>query len=256
MKKMTNEELDIAKTLAVNAYNDVLSPIAKQAGTTLEEVGNLVFALFRYPAKILTLRIVNWFKRIESEINKENLIEADPAITISTLQSLVLHQDESFLGEMFFNILKSSVDKTQQCNLSPAFPKILEQLTTDECIFLVLLNDKSYKFNRNFDLNMKNLETKNIQILVNELPMEKFNFSENLWIYKEHLEHLNLLKYKDYKEPDMSDDDFENNQNITEFAEFRLTEFGKMFCKICVSAKCYSMLNQFENKKMNTGNGD
>lgn len=243
---MTNEELDIAKTLAVNAYNDVLSPIAKRAGSTLEEVGKLIFAPIFYPSKILNLRIENWFKRIE----------ADPAITISTLQNLVLHQDESFLGEMFFNILKSSVDKTQQCNLSPAFPKILEQLTTDECIFLVLLNDKSYKFNRNFDLNMKNLETKNIQILVNELPMEKFNFSENLWIYKEHLEHLNLLKYKDYKEPDMSDDDFENNQNITEFAEFRLTEFGKMFCKICVSAKCYSMLNQFENKKMNTGNGD
>lgn len=181
---MTNEELDIAKTLAVNAYNDVLSPIAKRAGSTLEEVGKLIFAPIFYPSKIL------------------------------------------------------------------------EQLTTDECIFLVLLNDKSYKFNRIFDLNMKNLETKNIQILVNELPMEKFNFSENLWIYKEHLEHLNLLKYKDYKEPDMSDDDFENNQNITEFAEFRLTEFGKMFCKICVSAKCYSMLNQFENKKMNTGNGD
>ncbi|MCQ2601906.1 MAG: DUF4393 domain-containing protein [Treponema sp.] len=248
---MTNEELDIAKTLAVNVYNDVLSPIAKQAGSTLEEVGKLIFAPIFYPSKILNLRIENWFKRIESEINKENLIEADPAISISTLQNLALHQDESFLGEMFFNILKSSVDKTKQCNLSPAFPKILEQLTTDECIFLVLLNDKTYKVNRNFDLNIKNLATKNVQILLNELPMEKFNFPENLWIYKEHLEHLNLLKYDDYKEPDMSDGDFENNQNITEYAEFRLTEFGKMFCKICVSDKCYSMLNQLENNKTN-----
>lgn len=62
MKKMTNEELDIAKTLAVNAYNDVLSPIAKRAGSTLEEVGKLIFAPIFYPSKILNLRIENWFK--------------------------------------------------------------------------------------------------------------------------------------------------------------------------------------------------
>lgn len=64
-------------------------------------------------------------------------------ILIPTINGLSLNLDETLLGKMFFNILQNSVDKTKQKFLSPAFPKILEQLTKDEAIMLVLLKNKN-----------------------------------------------------------------------------------------------------------------
>ena len=248
---MTNEELEIAKALATEAYKDVASPIAKQIGSTLQEVAKLILTPVYYPTKFLNARVENWFERISKEIHQENLIEAAPNISIPTMQALALNQDESLIGEMFFNILKSSVDKEKQKFNSPAFPKILEQLTRDECIFLVLLNKRSYKIHHEQDYDeVKNLFYNNREIL-NELPVAKFDFPENLWIYSDHLNHLNLAGCWQYKnqEPIFSlEKIIESNGAFSTtrqkqtgnriFSEFRLTEFGKMFCEVCISDRC------------------
>lgn len=253
---MSNEELELVKVVATEAYKDVASPIAKQIGSTLQEVAKLILSPVYYPTKLLNTRIENWFERISKEIPTDNLIEAAPNISIPTMQALALNQDDTLIGEMFYNILKSSVDKEKQQFNSPAFPKILEQLTRDECIFLVLLNKQSYKIHQEQDFDeAKNMFYNNREIL-NELPLGKFDYPDNIWLYSDHLNHLNLAGCWQYKEQETIFD----SEKITEtngafsttrqkqigtrfFSEFRLTEFGKMFCNVCITEKCEVFFN-------------
>lgn len=252
---MTNEQLELLKVITTEAYKDVASPIAKQIGSTLQEVAKLILSPVYYPTKLLNTRIENWFERISKEIPTDNLIEAAPNISIPTMQALALNQDDTLLGEMFFNILKSAVDKDKQKFNSPAFPKILEQLTRDECVFLVLLNKQSYKIHQEQDFDEeKNMFFNNREIL-NELPLEKFDYPANIWLYSDHLNHLNLAgcwQYKNHEPIFDSEKITETNGafsttrqkqiGIRTFSEFRLTEFGKIFCKVCVTEKCLEFI--------------
>ena len=88
---MTEDELEITKAITTEAYKDVASPIAKQIGSTLQEVAKLILSPVYYPTKLLNTRIENWFDRITKEISKENLVEAAPNISIPTMQSLALN---------------------------------------------------------------------------------------------------------------------------------------------------------------------
>ncbi len=169
---MTNDQLELLKIFATEAYKDVASPIAKQIGSTLHEVAKLILSPVYYPTKLLNTRIENWFERISKEIPTDNLIEAAPNISIPAMQALALNQDDTLLGEMFFNILKSSVDKEKQQFNSPAFPKILEQLTRDECVFLVLLNKQSYKIHQEQDFDEAKNRFYNNREILNELPVQ------------------------------------------------------------------------------------
>lgn len=253
---MTNEQLELLKVITTEAYKDVASPIAKQIGSTLQEVAKLILSPVYYPTKLLNTRIENWFEKISKEIPTDNLIEADPNISIPTMQALALNQDDTLIGEMFYNILKSSVDKEKQQFNSPAFPKILEQLTRDECIFLVLLNKQSYKIHQEQDFDeAKNMFYNNREIL-NELPLGKFDYPENIWLYSDHLNHLNLAgcwQYKNHETIFDSEKITETNGafsttrqrriGIKMFSEFRLTEFGKIFCNVCITEKCEVFFN-------------
>lgn len=72
--KMTNEEMELLKPIITEGYKDVVSPIAKQIGSTVEQVAKLVLSPIYYPTKYLNTRIENWFTRINKEISKENYI--------------------------------------------------------------------------------------------------------------------------------------------------------------------------------------
>ncbi|MGN0756132.1 Abi-alpha family protein [uncultured Treponema sp.] len=237
--------------LLLEAYKDIVSPIAKQIGISAAEVAKLILSPIYQPTKFLNNRIEKWFARINSEVPKENLVEANPNITIPTIQALAINQDESIIGEMFYNILKSSVDKEKQKFNSPAFPRILEQLTRDECLFLLLLSKKSYKFHHEQDIDEDKQIFFNSREILNELPLENFYFKENIWLYNSLLTHLNLSGCWEYKsqEPIFSDktvteqngafSSVRNKQTgIRIFSEFKLTDFGKQFCNVCVSDKC------------------
>lgn len=248
---MDSNKEEMINSLATEVYKDVFSPVAKQMGSTLGEVSKLILSPICYPIKHLNTRIERWFERINNEVSKDNLVEAAPNISIPTMHGLALNQDDTLIGEMFYNILKSSVDKEKQQFNSPAFPKILEQLTKDECLFLVLLNSRSYKIHQEQDFDEeKNIWYKNKEIL-NELPLDKFIFPENIWLYSDHLNHLNLAGCWQYKnqEPVFSNEIIteqngafstarQKQTGIQIFSEFKLTDFGKMFCNVCVSDKC------------------
>ena len=57
-------------------------------------------------------------------------------IFIPALEGYALNQDQPILQEMFYNLLKNSIDKTREEYNHPAFPKILGQLSKEELITL------------------------------------------------------------------------------------------------------------------------
>lgn len=209
--------------------------------------------------KLLTAKTKNWCNQkrldklgqIAQGIPQENQVEAQLAISIPALQGWMLNDDESLLGEMFFNILKSSIDKTKQKFLSPAFPKILEQLSKDEAVMLVLLKKQKYRLHTKMDLDKQQNRFINEQTLLDEFPREKLDFQENLWIYNDHLHNLNLSGCWEYKQQESiySERIIEQGSGafshkvpeqigLKRFMEFRLTDFGKHFVEACISQKC------------------
>lgn len=246
----------------LEVYKDIAQPIAKQAGVALGEVGKLIFSPIYYPTKHLNHRIEKWFERIENNVPKENRIEAMPNITIPTLQNLALHDDDTLLGEMFLNILQSSVDKTKQKFVSPAFPKILEQISQEEAKILTLLKMHEYiKFGYHSWIERETNLTKEKLCKLENKNLDKDFFL----IYKNHLLFLGLVllnlysnegrayfkidnKLVDCNSPKgkeiITNKQANNYQTISEIVYLlSLNDFGKIFAKICISEKCKEFIN-------------
>lgn len=234
-------------------YRDALQPAVKEIGKGLEKIAktaNLILAPLTLCGAYNT-RFEKWCERIENEVDEKNMQEAQPNILLPTLAGLAINPDETLLGEMFFNILKSSIDKTKQKFLSPAFPKILEQLSKDEAIMLVLLKKQNYHYHTEMDLDRQENRFINQRAILDEFPKERLEFQENLWIYNDHLYNLNLSGCWEYKqqEPVYSGRIIEQGSGafshqipeqigLKRFMEFRLTDFGKHFAEACISPKC------------------
>ena len=247
-------DINLDIKLDVNeVYRDALQPAMKEVGKGLEDIAkttNLILAPFTLCGAYGT-RFRKWCKRIENEVDEKNMQEAQPNILLPTLAGLAINPDETLLGEMFFNILKSSIDKTKQKFLSPAFPKILEQLSKDEAVMLVLLKKKNYHYHAEMDLDRQQNRFINEHATLDEFPKERLEFQENFWIYNDHLHTLNLSGCWEYKqqEPIYSGEIIEQGSGafscqvpeqigLKRFMEFRLTDFGKLFTETCISPKC------------------
>lgn len=254
--KVKNEKL------ILEVYKDIAQPIAKQAGVALGEVGKLIFSPIYYPTKYLNDRIEKWFDRIENNVPKENRVEAMPNITIPTFQNLALHDDDTLLGEMFFNTLQSSVDKTKQKNLNPAFPKILEQISQEEAKILTLLKMHEYiKFS--CYSRSKKEKPQVYKETIDEINNKNID-KEFFLMHKNHLMLLGLVTHsfeqqaKTYFEIDgklvnhkslEAQEIFKQNKSsnyqiiIHNFYSLELNDFGKAFAEICISEKCKEFIN-------------
>lgn len=234
-------------------YRDALQPAVKEIGKGLEDIAkttNLILAPFTLCGAYGT-KFRKWCERLSNEIDEKNMQEVQPNILLPTLAGLAINPDETLLGEMFFNILKSSIDKTKQKFLSPAFPKILEQLSKDEAVMLVLLKKQNYRYHTEMDLDRQQNRFTNERVTLDEFPKDKLEFQGNLWIYNDHLHNLNLSGCWEYQqqEPIYSGKIIEQGSGafshqvpeqtgIKRFVEFRLTDFGKHFVEACIGPKC------------------
>lgn len=242
-------------------YEDIAQPIAKQAGVTLGEVAKLIFSPIYYPTNYLNDRMKKWFERIKDNVPEENRIEAKPHITIPTLQNLALHKDETLLGEMFFNILQNSVDRTKQIFLSPAFPKILEQISSEEAKILTVL-----KIQEHIKFSYYSWWDRTLNIVQDEIYEldDRYVDKQFFLINWKHLERLYLVTTSNFKQPEnylkinkkfitissQQGRDIVTRGNIGDcenvlkyFNILNFTDFGKSFANICISDKCKKFLN-------------
>ncbi|WP_027327612.1 Abi-alpha family protein [Helicobacter pametensis] len=235
---------------ANEVYHDTLQPALKEVGKGLEDVAktaNLILAPLTL-CGAYGVRFRKWCKRIENEIDEKNIQEAQPNILLPTLAGLTINPDETLLGEMFFNILKGSIDKTKQKFLSPAFPKILEQLSKDEAVMLVLLKKKNHSLEiwehdtiEDEEEILIDVKTKALffdsgtpcrqEIKYNECKNEKLDFQDRFYFYCDHLSTLNLIECIEI-------DRKRNDRLLIRYAQLRLTQFGQKFSHACISPKC------------------
>ncbi|MDE6045400.1 MAG: DUF4393 domain-containing protein [Helicobacter sp.] len=241
-------------------YKDALQPAMKQIGGALGDLAKTA-RLLLVPLSLCGIandRFQKWCDRMRNEVKEENMTEAEPNILIPTLSGLAINPDETLLGEMFFNILKSSIDKTKQKFLSPAFPKILEQISKDEAKILTLLKIHQHI---NYACYMSTNENNMPEEECIEIP---YNIDKDLFpIYKDHLALLGLLTSASHQPAEAFFDTnwpfgllkslqkqsfIMNNQikfykNVNKcFYRLELNGFGKAFVEVCITKKCEEFL--------------
>ena len=206
-------------------YNDAFSPAMKQLGGMLEstmKVARFFAAPVEY-AGAFQGRWQRYLKKIAEKVPEENLIEGHPQIVVPSLERLVLTTEDSLLSELFINLLKNSVDKTQQELAHPAFPSIIKQLSHDEAVILFYLKKFQDIQHKYYDLNSKGhvLEyyDDNFSGWI-DFSTDNIHFSKNLRLYIEHMSSLNLLDDRG--------------------GAFSLNAFGNLFGKACIP-------DEFEN---------
>ncbi len=235
--------------LLLEVYKDLAQPSVREIGKILQnitKVGHFAFAGFDY----LAMKQDRWQKFleiVETKVDEENLIEAQPQIVGPIIESMVYTDVESLIGEMFAELLARSIDKTNQDKAHPAFPQIIRQLSHDEAVILFLLKKQSYKVEQQWDLIGKRSE--NMKTIKEGFPLDKLNYPENIWIYMEHLGNLALAgtwktqndiplyDNKSYIEGSgalqVSHSSGRQTGGIVK-SERRLTDFGRLFSKACV----------------------
>lgn len=106
-------------------YMDIFQPSAERIGMSLLNVTGK-----------LTNRFDNWCNRLDKDVLLENQVTPPANILVPILEGMVYNEDGTLLQEMFYNLLKNSIDKTRQEFNHPSFPKILGQLSKEELIIL------------------------------------------------------------------------------------------------------------------------
>lgn len=253
---MTEEEkyaleagVEMLKELAPQIYQDGLHPAVKQIGGLCEDAMK-TFRLIAFPLMLGRVgfhRFDSWCKRLSNEIDEKNMQEAQPNILLPALAGLAINPDETLLGEMFFNILKSSIDKTKQKFLSPAFPKILEQLSKDEAVMLVLL-----KKQKKLKITLNPLESRELgafiqgEVIESNFVIQQVEFIENIWSYYQHMQALGLC-FMEIEYPDIHISPFgmiasvknpKYEASTKNVLSFYLNDFGEHFVEACISPKC------------------
>ena len=224
---MSNEKI---KT---EIYKDLLQPSIREIGKTLHSVtktARFVFAGIDYLAAKQD-RWQNFLKNVSSRVEEENLIEAHPQIVGPIIEGMIYTDDETLIGEMFAELLAKAVDKNQQDKAHPAFPKIIQQLSHDEAVILFFLKKQSFKVHQQWDFN--NHKILNTRTILEELPINKLVFPNNIWMYMDHLNSLTIAGTWKYTQDEPLLDNGIQTGGITK-SERKLSDFGILFASACI----------------------
>lgn len=231
---------DINKVIpGEKVYDDALSPAFKQIGKSLESVAKTSRFLLA-PFDYLAAQHARWeryLEKVAKNIEVENLIEGHPQVVIPTIEGLSLAYENTLLSEFFVRLLSNSIDKTKQEFAHPAFPNIIKQLSHDEAVILFYLKKRSYKLIQISDYEGTSGLFNNLRVILEEIPLDKLIYPQNIWIYMNHLNSLNLAGTWEYKSQEAIFDDGHNQIGVYIYSERKLNEFGLLFVNSCVPEK-------------------
>lgn len=221
-------------------YEDALSPAMKQIGKSLESVAKtsrFLLAPFEYLAKQHD-RWERYLEKVSKNVEAENLMEGHPQIVIPTLEGLSLTYENTLLSELFLNLLAISIDKTKQNFAHPAFPNIIKQLSHDEAVILFYLKKRSYGISQKstWDDERKNFKEK--ETVLDEFPIDKLHFSENITLNMNHLNSLNIAgTWQEGKQRPIVDTNTKKQIGVFIDSKRELTEFGQLFANACIPSE-------------------
>lgn len=130
------ELLDIAKDVAKDVYVDAVKPTAKNVGGFFGVLSGFFSNVVLYPLRKLNTeyeqKAIAFERQMQEKYNnipEENRVEPQLHIVGPAMESLKYNIMDEDLAEMFSNLLVSDLDSRTQKFCSPAFIRIMEQLS-------------------------------------------------------------------------------------------------------------------------------
>jgi len=236
-------ENDIVKEIvtqtAGKAYDDIAHP-------TAHALGQLISFLPR-TVKVWFGKWEKWILNGEFEIEQtkillanrlkqtsvEKITEPEPYVAVPALQQLSYSLNSEELRQLYANLLASAMNIDTKEYVHPSFVDIIRQLLPDEARVLKLIYQNSEKHivveNPNDDCPFPKLV--HIADNSNEISTSTMiqDSPESYAFYLDNLQRLRLLKTQAVFSEDSYPKEF-----AKKYSEIELTEYGRLFCSICV----------------------
>lgn len=145
---MSNDEtkgklIDMTKEVVKDVYADTVKPTAKNIGGFFGVLSGFFSNVVVYPLKKLNIeyeqKAIAFERQMQEKYNnipEENRVEPQLHIVGPAMESLKYNIMDEDLSEMFSNLLVSDLDSRTQKFCTPAFIKIIEQLSpTDAKVY-------------------------------------------------------------------------------------------------------------------------
>lgn len=159
MKEKSSEMLDEITTeatekIAKEVYGDVVQPAAKEVGSFFGTLAGFFSKVVVYPLKKLNILYEQKARAFEREMQEKynNIPEnnrCEPRLSVvgPAMEALKYNMLEDHLRELFKNLLVNSMDNRKNGSISPAFIKIIEQMSEkDAALFKDLATSPAILF--------------------------------------------------------------------------------------------------------------
>lgn len=156
------------------------------------------------------------------------------------------------ITELYINLLARAMDGERIGEAHPAFIGVISQLAPDEVLFLTELSKHEYTLVLRMDEEWHTPGRPQIQQAFNQAAMppaliersnaivfnyDVLNQADLFYVFLEHLYHLGLVQYTNDPSNEGEYKGFSAwNKDRPKFVFIRLSSFGKLFYKACVSA--------------------
>lgn len=140
--------LEVASSLVIPAYQDILQPAAKQVGKSLETIVKAVnIALAPIGALVWGFETVEQLvkTRVSEKLYNvlpENIITPPPQVAGPTIDAFRYCGHEPTLRELYANLLATSMDKNTTSFALPGYVDVIKNMSPDEAIFLKLFSNE------------------------------------------------------------------------------------------------------------------
>lgn len=258
---MTNglEALTQVLETVPKAYDDVLSPPAKEFGKTLALIPRTVNAALLPLQKWLMQREYSLAEteKLLSEklknIDPEKIVTPEPYVAVPALQAISYSMDDYQLRNLYANLLANSMDADTKAKVHPAFVETIKQLSPlDAQVFQHIY---THEINPLIHLKQSFSENGGFNILAQNITLINFAPVKEVAISIDNLSRLNLIEVPSdgYYTQDTHYNPFYNldiykyceeiisNRDSSELTVdkkvIQKTEIGRVFYNICAKDK-------------------
>lgn len=275
-----NEVVDVTKetitAVAKDAYNDGGRPVVKPTGELLGLLPRVIKAALMPVEKWILQREHNIesIRRLLEEklknVSPESIQSPEAHIAVPALQYISYCMDNEELRDMYANLLANSMNRVVKNGVHPGFVEIIKQLCPDEAKILRYVSANSPIPTVTF--RRENEKGEGIEVVKNfstvgELAQCEVSKPSEMNKYFDNLIRLGLLESsapsvsltdKKRYEPLKNHEHLQNRikvlntmgdyaplagctTNVFQEGYMGLTDFGRAFCKICLSPKSATM---------------
>jgi hypothetical protein len=245
---------------AVPIYDDALQPAAKEIGKSLTTISKTInLALAPIGALVWGYEKIQEFivGRVTEKLiclPKDKIVTPDPAIVCPSLEALRYTGNNVDLRELFSNLIATSMDADNMKLAHPSFVEVIKNLSSDEAKIMRFLNISDR--NALLDIKFRNADAKgemdylrNVSLIPQKAGIINVDLCST---YLDNLCRLGLIDipsgrylisealYDEIKALDLvvgTQKGFEsaNATTIYEKKYTMMTDYGKQFCKACIS---------------------